>query len=162
MQGWVDLWNVKGHSRSSAVQPIDRSRRSISEPSAFCSNSVCLYVYVSFPKYSEIISRKSQRFFLLTFVSTSKTGEPIEMPFRGDSRGPKVPWHIRWGSKSDESICSREGRQFGNAAFRRNSSTTCYRCHGNVANSISSESADGGGVGRWRREYWRSRQLYDE
>jgi len=33
---------------------------------------------------------------------------------------------LRWGSRSDESIRSREGWQFGDAAFSRNSLTTCF------------------------------------
>ena len=50
---------------------------------------------------------------LVTFVSTAKTAELIEMPFGG-----WLWWsEERWGSRSDESVCSRERCQVGNAAF---------------------------------------------
>ena len=34
---------------------------------------------------------------VLTFQGTAKMDKPIEMPFRGQTRGPKEPC-IRWGS----------------------------------------------------------------
>jgi len=42
-----------------------------------------------------------------------------------DSCEPKEAC-IRWGWRSDEYICRREGWQHGDAAFRQNSLTTCY------------------------------------
>ena len=45
-----------------------------------------------------------------------------------DFCGSKEPC-VRWGSRSDESIRSREGWQVGNAAFCQIALNACYHCH---------------------------------
>jgi len=63
---------------------------------------------------------------VVTLMYCAKTAELIEMPFGAgaDSCMSKEPC-IRWGSRSDESICSHNGWRVGVAAFCQITLDTC-------------------------------------
>ena len=55
----------------------------------------------------------------------AKTTEPTQMPFKGWTYVDTMK-RVRWRTMSDESIRRREGWKYGDAAFCRNSLTTCF------------------------------------